>query len=64
MRQYLSHGRGGSGRHWGGRYVWQAIYGELLIAWREAPDSRGLEKRMIDEFISAYGQRPFANLKG
>jgi hypothetical protein len=64
VRQYLSHGRGGSGRHWGGRFVWQATFDELLLAWRAGPSPRETEKQLIREFVAAHGRRPFANLVG
>lgn len=66
LREYHSFGSGGSGRHRGGRYIWQ-IEGawDLLVAWRVmgAPEvPRTVEEHMIAAFCTAYGTRPFANL--
>jgi hypothetical protein len=66
LREYHSFGSGGTGRHRGGRYIWQiAGAWDLLVAWRvtaatEVP--RTLEERMIAAFCTAFGARPFANL--
>lgn len=66
IRAYHSFGAGGSGRHSGGRYVWQlGDAWDCLVAWREEPKDvvpRTVEERMIADFMSEYGKRPFANI--
>jgi hypothetical protein len=68
IRAYHSFGSGGSGRHSGGRYVWQlADAWDCLIAWRELPADvvpRDVEEAMIADFFGEYGKRPFANIVG
>lgn len=64
--QLLRFGQGASVGHWGGRYLWQlADSANLAIAWKPTPncDPRIVEAGMIQDFISLYGKRPFANLK-
>ena len=66
LRTYRSLGSGGKGRHYGGRYVWQldGIW-DCLVAWRITGDDetpRLVEAAMIQDFVSVYGKRPFANL--
>jgi hypothetical protein len=68
LRAYHSFGSGGSGRHYGGRYIWQlADAMDCVVAWRvlrvsETP--RQVEAAMIADFLADYGKRPFANLVG
>lgn len=66
LRAYHSFGSGRSGRHSGGRYIWQlADAWDCLVAWREEPDDvvpREVEQAMIADFASEYGKRPFANI--
>lgn len=65
--QLLRFGDGKNVGHKGGRYLWQlADSRNLLIAWKATPNEtpREVERRMIQEFKSAYGgMRPFANLQ-
>lgn len=64
--QLLRFGAGSAVSHWGGRYLWQlADSDNLMIAWKPTPDCdpRTIEARMIQDFISLHGKRPFANLK-
>jgi hypothetical protein len=66
LRAYRSFGSGGTGRHSGGRYIWQLDdVWDCLVAFRiidtsEAP--RAIESAMLADFISEYGKLPFANL--
>jgi hypothetical protein len=68
IRAYHSFGSGGSGRHSGGRYIWQlADAWDCLIAWRELPADvvpRDIEGAMITDFFDEYGKRPYANIAG
>jgi hypothetical protein len=68
LRAYHSFGSGKSGRHSGGRYIWQlADAGECLVAWREEPIDivpRDVEEAMIADFRKEFGKRPFANIVG
>lgn len=66
LRDFRRYGNGLPVGHQGGRYVWQlADVDEIVVAWKVidgAPDR--YESALISEFDSAYGRRPFANLKG
>ncbi|WP_157439557.1 hypothetical protein [Aeromicrobium sp. Root344] len=64
LRPYRRIGEGYKAAHWGGRYIWQlADHRSLLVCWRtEADDAAVVESRLIAEFRTAYGDRPFANL--
>jgi hypothetical protein len=68
LRAYHSFGSGKSGRHSGGRYIWQlADAWECLVAWREEPIDivpRDVEEAMIADFREEFGKRPFANIVG
>ena len=62
----LRFGEGEAVGHWGGRYLWQLDdSANFIIAWKSTPDCdpRAVEARMIQDFISLHGKRPFANLK-
>jgi hypothetical protein len=46
-----------------GAYVVLGPVSVLLIAWQLTPgvDPKDVESRLITEFVTSYGQRPFAN---
>lgn len=68
LRAYYSFGRGGAGRHYGGRYIWQLAdaWGCLVAWWVVTPDQspRDIEAAMIADFLGEMQMRPFANVVG
>lgn len=64
LGQYMRFGSGANVGHWGGRYIWQlADADQLLVCWKPTKeDPRIVEAGYIQEFVSYYGCRPFANL--
>lgn len=66
LKQYFDFGNGKSVGHYGGRYIWQIKKPyQLKVCWLPTPnhDPREVEKQLIKQFITQFGQRPFANLK-
>jgi hypothetical protein len=65
LKQYFSFGQGKNIGHWGGRLIWQlASSNNLIVCWKSLPDDdpRIFEKKLIKDFGSQFGNRPFANL--
>ncbi|MGV0941060.1 hypothetical protein [Empedobacter sp. ULE_I140] len=65
LKQYFDFGNGKSVGHWGGRLIWQINNPyQLKVCWLPTPnnDPREIEKKLIKQFITQFGQRPFANL--
>ena len=65
LKQYFGFGQGGNVGHWGGRFIWQLKNCKnLVVCWKPLPkdDPRAVESKLIEEFTSKYGTRPFANL--
>ncbi|MEU8520165.1 hypothetical protein [Streptomyces sp. NBC_01216] len=67
LADYRRHGAGLPAGHWGGRYIWQLVGSDVLLAaWRPtAEDDAGeAEQDLIDEFEELHGGAlPFANLR-
>ena len=65
LKQYFSFGQGGNVGHWGGRLIWQLKNSkELVVCWKALPteDPRTIESGLIQQFVSKFSKRPFANL--
>ena len=67
LKQYFRFGQGEAVGHWGGRYIWQLKdCKNIVVCWKELPcgDPRSEERKLIEDFKTRYGRRPFANLVG
>ncbi|MCW3084815.1 MAG: hypothetical protein JWP12_2181 [Bacteroidetes bacterium] len=67
LRTYFSFGQGKDVSHYGGRYIWQLKNSDaLVVCWKTTPtkESRGIEKRLIQEFENRHMQKPYANIQG
>lgn len=65
LKQYVRFGQGEAVGHHGGRYIWQLAHSNnLLVCWKVTLDNvpRTVEKALIENFETAYGKLPFANL--
>lgn len=65
LRQYFNFGQGGNVGHYGGRLVWQLKNSkDLVVCWKVLPteDPRTFETNLIQQFVSKFSIRPFANL--
>ncbi len=65
LQQYFGFGQGKNIGHYGGRLIWQIKYSkDLVVCWKSLiTDPREYEADLIQQFVSIYGCRPFANLK-
>lgn len=66
LKQYLGFGQGKNYGHWGGRLIWQLKNSaNLVVCWKTLPtaDPRTVEAELIQDFVSKFFKRPFANLK-
>jgi hypothetical protein len=64
LKQYVRFGQGEAVGHHGGRYIWQLAHSENQRVCRKVTpdDPRTVEKALIENFETAYGKLPFANL--
>lgn len=65
LKQYFGFGSGKNIGHWGGRYIWQlATSSDLIVCWKPMlhDNPRDEEQRLIAQFVTQFGKRPFANL--
>lgn len=65
LKQYFGFGQGKNIGHWGGRLIWQlASSNNLVVCWKILPNEapRTYEGKLIKDFVTQYGKRPFANL--
>lgn len=65
LQQYFRFGQGKNVGHYGGRLIWQLKYSkDLVVCWKSLDsDPRKFEVDLINQFVTTYGCRPFANLK-
>lgn len=65
LKTYLSFGKGNDVRHYGGRLIWQLKnHKDLIVCWKTTPNAepRDIEVDLIQQFVSKFSKRPFANL--
>jgi len=65
LKQYFGFGQGRNVGHWGGRLIWQLKNSkDLVVCWKVLPteDPRTFETNLIQQFVSEFSGRPFANL--
>ena len=65
LGQYLRFGQGKNVGHYGGRLIWQLKNSaDLVVCWKELPteNPRAVEAALIQQFVSKFCKRPFANL--
>lgn len=65
LKQFFGFGQGKNIGHWGGRLIWQlTTSNNLVVCWKDLPneDPRTFEGKLIKDFVTQYGNRPFANL--
>ena len=64
LNQYFSFGNGKNVGHYGGRYIWQLENSKnLMVCWKSTNENpRGVEKDLINLFVSKFNKLPFANI--
>lgn len=65
LRQYFRFGQSKNAGHWGGRLIWQLKNSkDLVVCWKALPteDPRAVEAELIQQFVSKFSNRPFANI--
>lgn len=65
LGQYFRFGQGKNVGHKGGRLIWQLKNSnDLIVCWKVLPseDPRAFEAELIQQFVSKFSNRPFANL--
>ena len=65
LGQYFRFGQGKNVGHYGGRLIWQLKNSQdLVVCWKALPkeDPRTVEAGLIQEFVTQFSKRPFANL--
>jgi hypothetical protein len=65
LKQYFGFGQGKDIGHWGGRLIWQLKNSaDLVVCWKalQTADPRTVEAALIQDFVSKFSNRPFANL--
>lgn len=65
LTQYMKFGQGANVGHYGGRYIWQIPNSEnLVVCWKPTQENpRTVEANLIQQFVTEFGKRPFANLR-
>ena len=65
LDEFRRFGEGKPVGHWGGRLIWQLDESDtLLVCWKKTSVEPAIvESAMIQDFMTEFGRRPFANLR-